>query len=489
MGEPGDQAWSSDLLAARDGRPWDLLVVGGGTAGLTAAHTAAELGASTLLVERARTGGECLWTGCVPSKALLASAHAAAAARHATRLGVEVSRVGCDFAAVMAHVRSAIAALEPVDSPAALRDAGVSVAHGTLHLTGPRSAEVDGTRVGFTRAVLATGSAPVVPDVPGLAEASPLTTDTVWGLTELPRRLLVVGGGSIGCELAQAFARLGSQVILVETAARLLPGERPGASTLVRAALESDGVDVRTATTVESVESIDPDRPGRSARLSGGEVVGFDRVLLAAGRRSRTAGLGLAAAQVEVDRDGHVVTDRRLRTSNPRIWAAGDVTALPAYTHVAAMHASIAAANAVLGLRRTVDTDLVPRVTYTQPEVASFGPTGQADGLTVWRHDHRELDRAVAEGCGGGFSEVLLDRRHRVVGATVVGPRAGEVLAEPLLAARERVPSRRYAEHMHAYPTWTEAPWRAVVEQARAQLDRPVLRGGIGALRAVRRRT
>lgn len=476
---------SSDPLVAADGRSWDLLVVGGGTAGLVAAHTAAELGATALLVERERTGGDCLWTGCVPSKSLLASAHAAAAARDASRLGVSVVDVRVDFPAVMRHVHDAIAAIEPVDSPAALRAAGVSVAHGTVRFTGSRSAQVDGRPVFFTQAVVATGSAPVTLDVPGLGAAGPVTSDSVWDLDELPPRLLVVGGGPVGCELGQAFARLGSRVVLIEPGNRLLDRENPEAADLVREALAADGVDVRTRSRLVAVAN-GPD--GWTARLDSQAEVGFDRVLVAVGRRPRTEDLALDRAGVRLTGSGHVEVDRRLRTTNPRVWAAGDVTGHPPFTHSAGVHATLAASNAILGLRRTVDPGSIPRVTYTQPEVAAFGVSGDAPGVTARRTEHGDVDRAVTSGATSGFTELALDRRGRVVGATVVGPRAGEVLAEAVLAARAGIPARRIAGVMHAYPTWSDGLWKGTVDQSRAELSAPVVRRGIQALAAVRRR-
>ena len=367
----GPARWPSDSLTPPDGRAWDLLVIGGGTAGLVAAHTAGGFGASVLLVERDRTGGDCLWTGCVPSKSLLAAAHAAADARSAAALGVHIGEVRVDFAAVMGHVHSTIATIAPVDSPDALRRAGATVAQGTVVLTGSSTAEIDGQPVRFRQALLATGSAPIVPGIPGLAEADPLTSDTVWDLTELPASLLVLGGGAIGCELGQALARLGTRVTIVEAASRLLTRESQAASVAVTAAFEADGIDVRTGVAVTAVSS-GPD--GHRVELADGSSVLADHVLVAIGRRPRTAHLGLEAAGVELTDSGHVRVDAKLRTTSPRIWAAGDLTGHPPFTHTAGIHGSLAASNAVLGLRRTVQPDLVPRVTYTQPEVAAFGP-------------------------------------------------------------------------------------------------------------------
>lgn len=479
-------AWSSDALTLPGGRPWDLLVVGGGTAGIVAAQTAAGFGADVLLVERDRTGGDCLWSGCVPSKAILAAAHAAAQARAAAELGVHVGTVEVDFAAVMRHVRASIATIEPVDSPEALRRAGARVARGVARFSGPHTATVDGEPVRFGQALVATGSTPVVPDLPGLADADPLTSETVWSLQRLPERLLVLGAGAIGCELGQGMARLGSRVTLVESAARVLPSEDPLASATLSRAFAQDAMEVRTGVGLHHVEHDGSESVGV---LDDGTRVRFDRVLVAVGRRPRTADLGLALAGVELDRTGHVVVDDRLRTTNPRIWAAGDLTGHPAFTHVAGVHGSLAASNAVLGLRRTVQPDLVPRVTYTQPEVAAFGPSVDArTGLTALTTHHDEVDRAIVEGRTDGHSTLVLDRSGRVVGATVVAPRAGEILAEALLAGQQRLRARAVAGTMHAYPTWSDGIWKAGMARTRADLAAPTMRRVSTALVTLRRR-
>ncbi len=496
--------WRSDDLTPPDGKAWDLLVIGGGTAGIVAAKTAAGFGASVLLVERERTGGDCLWTGCVPSKALLAAAHAVADARRAARYGVHVDGVRVDFAEVMAHVRRSIEAIEPDDSPATLRAAGVRVARGEVRLTGPDTSTVvggrhrsaDGTtphavtsQVLFRQALLATGSAPALPPIAGLAAADPLTSDTVWDLADLPRRLLVLGGGSIGCELGQAFARLGADVTVVEAEPNLLPREDPYAANLLRAALAEDGIVVETGSAIELFEHGDG---GWRARLANGVVVDFDRVLVAVGRRPRTAELGLELAGVEVDPHGYAVVDDRLRTTNRRIWAAGDLTGHPQFTHVAGVHGSLAAANAILGLRRTVDTATVPRVTFTQPEIAAIGVGAHqvkpGSGLTVRTIEHAHVDRAVAEDVRRGTSRLVLDHKRRVVGATIVGPRAGESLAELVLAIRHGLRTRDLAAATHAYPTYGDGPWLAALEDVSEQLRRPVIRLALSTLRRVRRR-
>ena len=465
---------------------WDLLVVGAGTAGLIGAQTAAALGARVLLVERARFGGDCLWTGCVPSKALLAAANAAAEARAAGRFGISVEGIRVDVPGVLAHVRRAIATIEPADSPDAVRRSGASVTTGAVRFTGATTAEIDGRPVTFRQALIATGSAPALPDLPGLGDVDALTTDSLWELPDLPATLTVLGGGTSGCELAQALARLGVQVTVVEAGERLLGSEDPDASAVVTDALVRDGVRVLPDAGAVRVEG-GPD--GGRLVLRNGDAVSFDRLLVATGRHPRTAELGLADAGVAVDERGHVVVDPALRTTNSRIWAAGDVTGHPQLTHLAGVHGSLAAGNAVLGLRRTVDLSAVPRVMYTQPEVAAVSePTSPVgDGRRVLTRRLRSADRAIAEQNTDGFSRLVVDGRHRVRGATLVGPRAGEALAELTLAVTRGLSTSDLTGAVHPYPTYADPQWNAAIGDARARLARPAARVVIGALLLARR--
>ncbi|MGY1752103.1 dihydrolipoyl dehydrogenase family protein [Blastococcus sp. SYSU D01042] len=465
---------------------WDLLVVGAGTAGLVGAQVAASLGARVLLVERDRFGGDCLWTGCVPSKALLAAAHAAADAWAAARYGVHVSGVRVDGPAVLATVREAIAAIEPVDAPDAVRLSGAETAYGSVRFTGPTLADVDGVGIRFRQALVCTGSAPALPGLPGLRDVDPLTTDSVWDLADLPDRLAVLGGGTSGCELAQAFARLGVRVTLVEAGDRLLPAEDPAAAAVVADALRRDGVDVRTGS--GPVRVTGDTREGR-LHLADGAAVGFTRLLLAVGREPRTAGLGLDAAGVSVDDRGRVEVDEALRTSNPRIWAAGDVTGHPGYTHVAGVHGNLAALNAVLGLRRRIDLAAVPRVTFTRPEVAAVGEdTGTPrPGRRVRTEQLHRTDRAIAEQSTEGFTRVVVDGRHRLRGATVVGPRAGEALAELTLAVSRGLTTTHLTGAMHPYPTYADPQWNAAIADLRGRLTGRAGRAVLTALRLTRR--
>ncbi|AXT86290.1 oxidoreductase [Aeromicrobium sp. A1-2] len=473
--------WTSDDVSATRSDPWDLVVLGGGTAGIVAAKTAAGLGADVLLIERERPGGDCLWTGCVPSKALLSIAHDAVAGRHGrglTRPGGEV-----EFSAVMQTVHGVVATIEPIDSPESLRSTGVTVIHGEVRFDGPRSVVVDGTSFVFRNAVIAAGSSPFVPALDGLDTMTVLTSDSVWDLESLPASLLVLGAGSIGCELGQALARLGSDVTIVESGNRILPREDEDAAESITSALIADGVTLRLGVSVESF------RPG-AAQLSDGSVVETDTVLVSVGRRPRTAGLGLEEAGVSLTERGFIEVDPRLRTSNRRIWAAGDITGHPQFTHVAGSHGSMAATNAVLGLRRSVDLATIPRVTYTHPEVAAFGVGLQhdgTDGIHARTVGHDEVDRAIAEGQTDGFSRIVLDRKQRVIGATIVGPRAGESLAEVVLAARHGLRARDIAAAMHAYPTYADGVWKAALAQLQEDLASPWARRAVRVLLRLRR--
>lgn len=453
---------------------WDLVVLGGGTAGLVASQTAAALGARTLLVEPAHPGGDCLWTGCVPSKTLISLA-----ARHRT-----TNAGPTDLAAVMGQVRAAIEQIAPIDSVETIESKGVTVLAGTGRLVGPRLLQVGNDEVRFSRLVLATGAAPVIPPVPGLAEIGVLTSETVWDLTKLPTSLLVLGGGAIGCELAQAFARLGAQVRIVDAADRLLSTEHPADAAALTQALESEGIDIVLGAKVLSAR-IAPEGH-RELDLADGSVLSAEAVLVAAGRRPRTAGIGLEVAGVEVGAQGNVVVDDRLRTTSSRIWAAGDVTGRPGFTHVAAADGSTAAANAVLGVRRRVDP-WVPRVTYTDPELAAFGDLADPRVARIQVQDHADLDRAITEGRTEGSTRLGFDSAGRIVAASVLGPRAGETMQLALLAARSQMRSRDLAGLMQAYPTWTDALGRLAVRDARADLERRPVQALIRLLRTLRR--
>jgi len=469
----------------------DLLVLGGGTAGLVAAVIAGGLGARVALVERDRTGGECLWTGCVPSKGLLEAAHLAHRMRHADALGLTAADQAVDLRAVMDHVRAAQAAIAPHDSAERLDAAGAKVIADDAVFVGPRRVRLRTADRELTarRVLLAVGSEPALPAVEGLERAEPLTTDTVWGLDELPGRLVVLGGGPVGCELGQAFARLGSRVTIVERAPRLLPTEDPQVGALLARRFAAEGIDVRTGTAAVRVEPAD----GWRVVLEGaGEVVG-DRLLVAAGRRPRTAGLGLAHAGVDLRDGGAVRVDGRLRTSAKGVYAAGDVTGLLPFTHVAAYQAALATVNALSGLPLRARYRTLPYAIFTDPEIARVGlsePQARAlwgDRAVVARLDHRDVDRAVVAARTEGFTKLVAGPGGRLVGATVVGPSAGEGIAElaAVVARGGRIWS--LSATVHPYPTYAQGAADAVTEHLQAAVLTPRLRAltrpVLGALR------
>lgn len=460
-------------------RPWahlkprrfdfNLVVVGGGAAGLVAASLGATVRARVALVEQDRMGGECLNSGCVPSKALLRVAAEVQAARRAG------AAVAPDFARVMARVSAAVRALAPHDSAERFRALGVEVLEGRATLVDPWHVRVDGVdgpaRVLSTRAVvLATGARPVVPDLPGLQEARPLTSETLWSLDTLPPRLVVLGGGAVGCEMAQAFARLGSRVTLVERAGRLLPLEEPEAGARLQRALETEGVQVLTGRRALRCEAgaLVVDGAGHEEHLP------FDRLLCATGRRARVEGFGLQALGLA---DGRALAvDEWQRTRLPHILAAGDLAGPWQLTNAAAHQGWHAAANALLApwWRLRADTRVMPHCTFTDPEVARVGLTleaARARGLAVevTALDLAGLDRAAAEGHAPGWVQVLTpEGSDRILGATVVGPAAGETIAVFALAMRQRIGLGRILATVHAYPTFAEAAPRVALAWRRA---------------------
>jgi pyruvate/2-oxoglutarate dehydrogenase complex dihydrolipoamide dehydrogenase (E3) component len=421
-GDPFDRA----LLAEAHPESWptpesperyQLLVIGGGTGGLVTAAIAAGLGARVALVERRWMGGDCLTVGCVPSKAVIRAADAWDAARRAAEFGGPAATGSGDFAAAMERMRSIRARLAPVDGAPRFRDLGVDVWLGDARFAAPDAVLVSGQRLRFRRAVIATGSRPVVPPIPSLTAAGYLTNETVFNLTERPSRLAVIGGGAIGCELAQAFARLGSSVTLLERAGRILPSEDPDASEVIARALRRDGVALHTGVEVTGAERT---AGGRRLRWSGGGgdgTVECDEVLLAVGRRANLEELSLDTAGIRAA-EGRISVDDRLRTSNRRVFAIGDVASAYRFTHAADALARLVVPNALLGGigGGRVSRLVIPRCTFTRPEVAHVGiepaevarREDQVQTLTV---PLAEIDRAVLDGETDGFIRVHLAGR------------------------------------------------------------------------------
>ncbi len=436
---------------------WDLIVVGAGAAGLSAARTARRRRADVAVVEAGPIGGECTFSGCIPSKTLID-----AAAR------------GVAFPVAQARVHDTVARVAATESATVLRREGIDVIEGHARLVGATGVRVDGRLLRAKRMVIAVGAGPLVPPIPGIGDVPVLTNDNVFEVADLPPSLLVVGGGPLSVELAQAFARFGASVTVIETADRLLPKEEPEASELVASALTADGVRVLTG---RAVASAAPDGGGVRLVLDDGTVCEGSHVLVAAGRSPSTGGLGLEAAGVATDPRGYVVTDERLRTSVSGIWAAGDVAGRTASTHAADEMGRIAAGNALsrLPYRRFHD-EWMPTVTFTDPEVARVGLTeaeAAGRGARVAYLPMAEVDRAVTSGRTDGYVKLVVGPRSgtrhlaggRLLGAIVVAARAGEMIALPTLVLRTGMLPARLALTTQAYPTWTTA-----VQQAAAQL-------------------
>ncbi len=469
------------------------MVLGGGTGGLVSSLVAAGIGARVALIERGKLGGDCLWTGCVPSKSLLAAAELAHRIRHADRVGLTPSEPIVDFARVMEHVDRARHAIAPQDSADRLRGAGVEVVAGQAGFESPGAVAVGGRRLRYRKAIVATGSHPRLPPIAGLADVAPLTSDTVWGLARQPDALAVLGGGAIGCELAQAFVRLGSRVALIEAGDRLLGHEEPRASELVASRLRAEGVEVWCGARAASVRG---SRDGGQIDLEhadGPVRIEFDRLLVTVGRTPTSSDLGLDRVGARIDQAGAVCVNRRLRSTAAHVYAVGDVTGAMAFTHVAAYHARVATLNALFGMRRRVDYAAVPRVTFTDPEVAGIGLT-QGQARARWRDpavvsfDYAELDRAIAEGRTYGFVTLIGDPRGRLVGATIAAPGGAESIAELAAWAASGAKIDRVSQTVHAYPTLSEGPARAADAHLRARYAAPATqRGARGALRLLGR--
>lgn len=458
---------------------YDLVVMGGGTAGMTAAVGAAGFGARVLLAEEARTGGDCLWTGCVPSKSLIAAARRAHDMRTADQVGLDPVEPTVDLGRVMDRVRDVIATIEPHDSPERLRAQGVEVVPSRARFLRPGAIQLDGRRVAYRSALIATGSTPSVPAVAGLDAVGPLTSETVWDVRELPERLVVLGGGPIGCELGQAFARLGSRVTIIEVTDRLLGPAEPEAAALVARVLRRDGVDVRTSTSVLRVET---DRLIATAGDGTQSSVAFDRVLVATGRSPRTGDLGLDRVGVQTDARGFVCVDDSMRTTGRNVFAAGDVTGRMPFTHIAGAHGALIVTNALFRLRRTADERRIPWCIFTAPEVAHVGLT-EADArrrwgsdVTVVRHEDAHVDRAVTESQTDGFAKLVAGPAGRLVGATIVGESAGESIAEVAAWINRDATLGDVAGAIHAYPTRTEGLWRAALADVRGRYLTPAVR-------------
>jgi pyruvate/2-oxoglutarate dehydrogenase complex dihydrolipoamide dehydrogenase (E3) component len=447
--------WKNPIPAPR----YNLVVIGGGTAGLVSAVGAAGLGAKVALIERHFMGGDCLNVGCVPSKAIIRAARAVAAVREAAEFGVNVpAGVTADFGKVMERMRRLRADISPHDSAQRFTELGVDVFLGSGQFTGPDSIEVGGQTLHFAKAVIATGARAAAPPIPGLKDVPYLTNETLFNLTELPRRLGIIGAGPVGCEMAQSFARFGSEVYLVEAEHGILPREDRDAAEIVRAAIQRDGVkllccgkDLKLARDPAGIRL-------QVASHGEGYDVLVDQLLIAVGRAPNVEGLGLETAGVAFDRKGVQVNDR-LQTTNPRIYACGDICSPYQFTHAADFMARIVIQNALFKGRAKASSLIIPWATYTSPEIAHVGlyeKDAKTKGIAVdtFTQEMGKVDRAILDGETEGFVRVHVRKgTDEVVGASVVATHAGDLIGELTLAMKGKLGLKTIGATIHPYPT------------------------------------
>jgi pyruvate/2-oxoglutarate dehydrogenase complex dihydrolipoamide dehydrogenase (E3) component len=474
---------------------YDLVVIGGGTAGLVAAAGGASLGAKVALVERDKLGGECLNYGCVPTKALIRSAKVASLMRRASEFGLGSVPVEVDFASVIRRMRAVMEKAGEADSPKRFERLGVEVFLGDeASFVSPREIAVNGRRLLARSVVVATGSRPKAPPIEGLEEVGYLDNVSVLELEELPRSMVVVGAGPIGTEFAQMFARLGSRVELISSTENPLPIEEPEIGAALRGYLEEDGVRVHGGYRAEQARLLENGEKVVTARNKGGEKIELrgEEILVAAGRTPTIDGLIPKNAGIELGEDG-IVVDEHLETTAKGIYAAGDITGIMRFTHAAEYQGRIALQNALFPVKRKADYSAVPWTTFTDPEVARVGLTEaearekHGDDVGVFRYDLPELDRAITDGEAKGFVKIVTGKRGRILGGHVIGPDAGNVVPEVVLAMRRGIPIGELSQTVHAYPTLSEGVKKAADNYYREKLFGGPAKKLLGAYFGVRR--
>ncbi|MDH5479781.1 MAG: FAD-dependent oxidoreductase [Nitrosomonas sp.] len=462
----------------------NLIVIGGGAAGLVTAYIAAVTRAKVTLIEGHKMGGDCLNYGCVPSKALIRSASFLKQAKNSKSLGMTQAQVDYEFSDVMARVSRVVKTVEPHDSVKRYTKLGVEVLEGKARITSPWSVEVNGQTLTTRAIVIATGASPAIPKIPGLEDVCYYTSDTIWSLTKRPEKLVVLGGGPIGCELSQAFARLGCQVMQVEMG-ELMQREDSDAAILVKTALQEDGVQVLTQTKAVRCEKegdkqflVVQDQAGNETQLV------FDALLCAVGRAPRTEGFGLEELGIPISSKRTIETNAKLQTIYPNIYACGDVAGPYQFTHTAAHQAWYASVNALFGdfKRFKVDYSVIPWATFTDPEVARVGLSEdeakvRSIAYEVVRYSLDDLDRAIADEAAHGFVKVLtVPGKDRILGVTIVGKHASDLLAEFVLAMKHGLGLNKILGTIHTYPTWSEANKYAAGEWKRAHAPQSLLK-------------
>ena len=471
---------------------YDLIVVGGGTAGLVSAAGAASLGAKVALVERDKLGGDCLHTGCVPTKTLVKSARVAHLINHSEEYGVKTSGYEVDFPAVMDRMARVIRTAGEQDSPDRFRELGVDVFLDEAQFTSPDEVSVDGRRLAFRSAIIATGSHSIVPPIDGLEDVGYLTHVEALRLRRLPSSIIILGSGPIGCEFAQIFARFGSKVTLIDTVPLPLPKEDPEVGEVLRDVLMADGVTFRGGYKAGEARTEGSEKVLVAHNEQGEKIeVRGEEILVAAGRAPTAGSLALETAGVEVQKKGLKV-DENLRTTAPNIYAAGDITGKYLFTHVAEYQARAALRNALFPVKTKANHRVVPWTTFTDPEVARVGLTEEQarreyDYVRVYRHPFTGVDRAITDGETKGFVKVVTGRRGKILGGHIVGPDAGNLIHEIVLAMQENIPIGTLSTTIHVYPTLAQANQRVADNYYRETLftdrNQKIMKGFFGLRR------
>lgn len=436
---------------------YNLVVIGGGSGGLVVASIAAQLKAKVALVESDRLGGDCLWHGCVPSKALIEASRAITQIKQAERFGIYSSEVKVDFAAVMAHVQNTIQAIQPHDSPERFRGLGVEVIFGKGEFVSPKIFQVNGRSLRADRFVIATGSRSLIPEIPGLEQLDFLTNKNIFDLTECPKSLIVLGGGAMGCELAQAFSRLGSKVTILTKSDRLLPKEEPEISELLKIQFQKEGIEIVTRVESDRVKT----ESGKVTVLVQEREYQAEKLLIATGRKPNIENLNLEIAGVKFSKNG-IQVNKKLQTTNSRIYACGDVIGKFNFTHVAGTEAITVAKNALFLPVSKMNWNLIPWATFTDPEIAHVGLT-EAEvrakypqkSIQILCQDYAAVDRAQAANKIIGFAKIICTDDGEILGAHLVGAQAGELIQEVVLAMQAKLKVSALTG-IHIYPTYAE---------------------------------
>ena len=470
---------------------YDIVIIGGGSGGLVVASAAAQLNAKVALVEKNRLGGDCLWFGCVPSKSLLHASRVANTVKHSQRFGVYTTPPDIQFSEATGHVQKVISTIQPHDSPERFESLGVEVIFGEGQFKDQKTFTVNGRDLKARAFVISTGSRPKVPPIEGIEEAGFLTNEQIFSLKERPQSLAVIGAGPIGCELGQAMHRLGSQVTIVSSRDHILPKEDPEAALVVEKQLEADGINILRGVRAKKVEVID----GKKHLWVGEEKIVVDEILVSSGRVPNVHSLNLEAAGVEYTEKG-IVVNPKLQTTNKRIYGCGDVIGGYQFTHVAGYEAAVVVQNALFFPSAKADYRVIPWATFTEPELARVGLSEKqardryGDQIEIMKQDFADVDRAQAEGATEGFAKIITTAKGEILGAHLVGPSAGELIHEIILAMKNKLPVSALTGIIHIYPTLSEVNSKAALQlkkrnYAKNQGLQNALRKLFGVLRSI----